>query len=73
MTSAHGRVLEAKHGVQMQAGPAIVALCQIAQEAQDFALFVDLDRLILFRREIKPANLRFRKCTNRRNRCTGGP
>ena len=68
MTTAERTILQAEHGVQMQAGLAVVALCDVAEQAQNLALLVHLDRLVFLGGEIKPADLCLRECSDRGHR-----
>jgi hypothetical protein len=65
MTTAERTILQAEHRVQMQAGLAVAALCDVAEQAQNLALLVHLDRLVFFCTEIKPTDLGSRKRPNR--------
>src|SRR5437868_5396451 len=68
VSAAHGTVLQAKYSVKVQAGPAVIALRDVAHQAEDLALFVDIDRLVFLGREIEPTDLGFRKGSDGRYR-----
>jgi hypothetical protein len=56
MAAAGGAVAQAKDGMHMQAGLAVVAGGDVAQKAQALALAADFDRLVSLFGEIEPAD-----------------
>jgi hypothetical protein len=55
VTSPHAAVTESEHGMEVQAGLAVVSLRDVAEQTQYFALLIDGDRRVSFGREIKPS------------------
>jgi hypothetical protein len=54
--------------MKMEARLAVIAFCDIADQAQHFALFVDVDRLVILGGQIEPADIGGRKrpdCSDR--------
>src|SRR3984893_17236806 len=69
MTSPHGAVAKPEYGVEMQAGLAVVALRNVADQAQYFALLIDGNRTVSPGSEIEPTDLRALERSDRRDRC----
>src|SRR3977135_2014717 len=71
MAAAGRAVAQTQHRVHVEAGLAVVADGDVAQEAQALALAVDLDRLISLLGEIEPADRRALEGAERRQRRAG--
>jgi hypothetical protein len=56
MASAHGAVPEPKYRVKVEACLAVVAFRDVPEQAENFALLADDDRLVVFRGEVEPAD-----------------
>src|SRR5690349_10222528 len=70
MAAAQRAVLQAEHGVKMEAGLTVIALRDIAEQAQHLALLADFDRLVYLGHEIEPADLRMCESADCRDRGT---
>src|SRR3984893_265396 len=69
MTSPHGAVAKPEYGVEMQAGLAVVALRNVADQAQYFALLIDGNRIVSPGSEIEPTDLGALERSDRRDPC----
>ena len=56
MAAARRAVLQAEHRMHVQAGLAVVADRDVAQQAQALALLVDLDRAVGLGAQVEPAD-----------------
>lgn len=58
MTAAGRAIGKAEHDVNVQAGLAVIAGGYVADRAEDFALFVDLDLPVVLCDDVEPADRR---------------
>src|SRR6185503_11130784 len=71
MAAARRAVRQADHGMDVQAGLAVVAGGDIAHEAQRLALLVDLDRPVGLLLDVEPSDRAAFEGTQRRQRGSG--
>ena len=69
MPAARRAVLQAEHRMHMQAGLAVVADGDIAQQAQPLALLVDLDRAVRLGAQVEPSDGHALEGANGAERC----
>src|SRR6202021_3550010 len=69
MTSPHGAVAKPEYGVESHAGLSVVALRNVADQAQYFALLIDGNRIVSPGSEIEPTDLGALERSDRRDRC----
>src|SRR5271156_4565307 len=71
MSTACRPVLQAEYGMHVQCGVSVIANCDVSDDAQHLGLLIHVDRVVLPRLKVEPANFGAFESTEGRQRSTG--